>query len=109
MNPKDFDKIVEQRRARIVAILTAKGKEYATDADRLHNFKVSAAFAGTTPVYECWAFNRKHLVSIMDMVNAQNQGKRFTSAQWDEKIGDAINYLILLEALLKESIDAQGK
>jgi len=41
----------------------------------------------------------KHLVSVFDLI----EGRIPTSQEMiDEKIGDMINYLILLEAVLKE-------
>ena len=45
----------------------------------------------------------KHLVSILDIVDAIPK-QIPTPALVEEKIGDAVNYLILLEALLKERI-----
>jgi hypothetical protein len=41
----------------------------------------------------------KHLVSVMDMVES---GDEYDPEYIYEKIGDMINYLILLEGLLKD-------
>ena len=44
----------------------------------------------------------KHLVSISDMVpNAKN----YPPETWQEKIGDTINYLLILSAMVKENAD----
>ena len=42
---------------------------------------------------------QKHLVSVMDLVHGKLKSE---PVMVDEKIGDMINYLILLEAVLKE-------
>ena len=44
----------------------------------------------------------KHLVSVLDMVDSFGKEDLPTTSFIDEKIGDSINYLILLEAMLKE-------
>ena len=36
----------------------------------------------------------KHFISLTDMINS---GKEFNKDVWDEKITDAINYLLLLK------------
>jgi hypothetical protein len=78
--------------------LVLKGKEYATD-DRLHNFKVAANTIGCTPKQALGGFMAKHIVSIYDMIRNDQQ---YSISQWDEKIGDAVNYLILLKAIVEE-------
>lgn len=99
MTPKRFNLLVLEQVEAIQTVLTSKAKEYADDEDRLHNFKVAAAFAGTRPTEECWGFARKHLVSLMDMVKS---GKEYPMALWQEKLGDAVNYLILLRACVED-------
>jgi hypothetical protein len=96
MNHKDFDKIVEIRCKKIVTVLSSKAKEYASGADRLHNFKIAAAAKGETPEKALWGMYMKHWVSIQDMVNDPDT---INPKVMDEKIGDAVNYHILLEAL----------
>lgn len=45
----------------------------------------------------------KHLVSLSDMCGkTESLGATYPVAAWEEKIGDAINYLVLLEAIVKE-------
>ena len=76
-----------------------KSKEYASDGDKLYNFKRTAAMLDCSSEEALLGMLAKHLVSIIDMV----QNKREADYKlWDEKIGDAINYLILLEAIIRE-------
>ena len=92
-------KFFEDRVQKCRDTLIVKAKEYATD-DRLHNFMVSADFMGVSPEQACLSFMTKHLVSISDMCGDSTQGKSHTLEIWDEKIGDALNYLFLLSALV---------
>jgi len=98
---KRFNQLVERRIDRIRKVLRSKGGEYASDQDRLHNFKVAARIDDETPSQSLWGMFKKHLVSVIDLKNGTH---RVTSHLVDEKIGDAINYLILLEALMVEEI-----
>jgi len=98
MNNQEFEKVLETRIELIKSTLSRKAKEYSTD-DRLYNFKRAAEIARTTTEKALFGMFLKHLVSVIDIV----EGKRdFDGQILDEKIGDAINYLILLEAVLVE-------
>ena len=79
--------------------LMNKAKEYATDGDRLHNFKVAASVQGISPTAALAGMMAKHTVSVYDMIGT---GKVYDIALWEEKIKDSINYLFLLWALLNE-------
>jgi len=102
MKPIDFEKVLTDRLIAIKAVLGKKAGEYARGDDRLHNFKRVAAVKGCTAADACIDGFCKHLVSILDMVDDLGKGTKNPVALWDEKIGDAINYLILLEAIIKE-------
>ncbi len=104
MNNETFDKILKDRLDKIVAVLGSKGEEYSSEGDRLHNFKVAARIgvdAHATPEEALWGMLNKHLVSVMDIV-AQCHEERCSEEILNEKLGDTINYFILLEALLRE-------
>ncbi|MCP4127754.1 MAG: hypothetical protein GY753_11905 [Gammaproteobacteria bacterium] len=83
----------------IKKVLGTKAGEYAHGGDRLHNFKVAAAVNDVPPEQALWGMATKHLVSVMDLVAGRLVAR---PEMVDEKIGDMINYLILLEAILKE-------
>lgn len=93
-----FDKAVLKRLELCKEILIIKGKEYATDKDKFHNFNVAAILNGTTPEKALWGFATKHLVSIMDIIDDSD---KFSGQQIEDKIGDMINYLILLGIMLQ--------
>jgi hypothetical protein len=96
----EFQRVLECRLESARAVLAAKAREYAGPIDRLHNFKASAALLRCTPEVACLSFLTKHLTSIIDMVYEAD--RVHPAEKIDEKIGDAINYLILLEALMRE-------
>lgn len=99
MSPELFNTLVEQRTEKIRAVLGQKAGEYASDTDRLHNFKRAADLMRCTPEEALLGFLTKHIVSVIDMIKADRD---FHPEVIDEKIGDCINYFILLEALMKE-------
>ena len=94
-----FAGVVRHRQAAIEESLAAKGEEYARGGDRLHNFRRISAFTGKPMRQACWALAMKHITSLQDMV--EDDGEH-PAEVWDEKLGDAINYLILLDAIVRE-------
>jgi hypothetical protein len=99
MNTTDFNTLVDARIEKIRATLKKKAGEYAQNDDRLYNFRKAAAVDGETPARALWGMAKKHLVSVMDLKDGLLPS---TPEMVDEKIGDMINYLILLEAVLLE-------
>jgi len=96
MNHEEFERVFERQVTQSREALVTKAKEYASDEDRMHNFKKAAALSGGTPEKALWGFLVKHLVSLSDMVESE---EFYLADTWDEKVGDSINYLILLRAL----------
>lgn len=101
MSNDTFKGLVDRRFEKCRETLIKKASEYSPDDDdRLHNFNLGAAYLGCAAEWYALNLLTKHLVSIRDMV---------ASGYWDEetideKIGDAINYLLLLEAIMKEDL-----
>ena len=101
MDSMIFEQVLKERIEKCVNVLNVKADEYAT-SDRLHNFKVAAGLQGCTPIKALAGMMCKHTVSVYDLVNDQEAGKTIPIELWDEKIGDSINYLLLLTALVAE-------
>lgn len=109
-----FEKIFNRRVKLTRDVLASKNAEYASDADKLHNFKRAGAMLNCTPEKALIGMWTKHIISLLDIVDEldkkcgtnQNCFPAFDGDAYmekiDEKIGDAINYLILLEALITE-------
>jgi len=106
MNVKDFNEMLEARIKKTREVLAAKNKEYASDVDKLHNFKRAGKMLQIAPEYALVGMMVKHTISILDIVDKINNNKEYpTKEMIEEKVGDNVNYLILLEALIKEHID----
>ena len=105
MNKDEFDEIVERRTRKIVKTLTTKTKEYADNDDAFHTFNLAARIAGTTPEEALKGMMLKHIVSVFDMIEWSyiDEG-RLNEAIIDEKIGDTINYLVLLEGMMRHQL-----
>lgn len=104
MTSEKFNQHLKQMQEATVGTLMSKAAEYATDGDRLHNFKVAAAVQGITPVQALGGMMAKHTVSVYDMIGT---GKAYPLELWREKLVDHANYLFLLWALIQEEgVDA---
>ena len=103
----EFNQILKRRMELIEEVLGAKAQEYASNTDRYHNFRVAARMLNTIPEKALIGMLVKHLVSVFDIINSLDGCVRHTTLTKelvDEKIGDSINYLVLLEGLLRERI-----
>ena len=109
MNITEFNDLIDNRCVEIKKVLASKGEEYSMSGDRLHNFNVAARLKNTTREDALWGMLIKHEVSVLDMIhNLQFANRELpTEAYINEKIGDFINYLILLEACFKDRIRRQ--
>lgn len=105
MKVTEFEPIVENRINKIRTVLAKKAKEYtgASGLDRLHNFNRASAMLGISREKALLGMWTKHIVSVLDIIDAFDTQKP-TVEMIDEKIGDLINYAILLEAMMKEDI-----
>jgi len=99
-----FSTVVVERCEKIKAVLAYKEKEYAQGGDRFHNFNVAARMDHTTPEKALRGMWLKHIVSVFDMVENPDC---INKALVDEKIGDLINYAILLEGMFIQKIEGE--
>lgn len=101
MNTEKFNQLFEEQIERSRRVLCAKAKEYATE-DRLHNFKVAAQLEDITTEQALAGMMAKHTVSVYDMCAID---KSYPIDLWEEKITDHINYLLLLNAVIREGVE----
>ena len=105
MKNKEFENILDERTKKMKKTLSSKGKEYSGEGtDRLHNFKVAARKRNTTPEDALMGMKVKHDVSLDDIIDNMKKGIMPPLELLEEKIGDEINYWVLLEAVIKERI-----
>jgi hypothetical protein len=101
MTNEQFNLVFDGTIAKITSVLCKKAGEYAR-GDRLHNFKVAAALASSSPEMALRGMLSKHIISVWDLINDVEQGKNASLEMWDEKIIDSMNYLLLLRAIVHE-------
>lgn len=110
MTTKEFDIVVNHRLDECKRVLIEKAKEYAKgDEDRMHNFNRAAQITSECREKALFGFFLKHLVSVMDIIDDMNNNPSYVPNRplVEEKIGDAINYLLLLEASIEDKRDQQ--
>lgn len=104
MTSQVFNKLLNERINKIIGILEHKATEYSSNDDRLHNFKAAALRRNITPERALDGMMLKHEISVQDIINNIDNNILPSKMLLNEKIGDMINYYILLEALITERI-----
>lgn len=104
MTSQDFKLLIERRQDQSVNTLVRKNLEYGTQTDMLESFKEQAQLSlHNTPMGIGWELMVKHLYSVRRIIREYEETGKIPSQEMiDEKFGDAINYLILIEALFEE-------
>jgi hypothetical protein len=97
MLAKEFDALVDNEHEASKDMLLNKSIEYATDKDRLSNFKLAAGIRGVNPADALVGMVVEHWVSISDMAKHPTM---YTMEKWLEKLRDDRNYTYLLTAIL---------
>lgn len=108
MNQEQFETIMKKRLIKTCETLTAKASEYAR-GDRLSNFKKIADMLDTTPEKALIGLVMKHIVALVDFIDdIYFDDKLQPYSRWDEKIGDVMAYMVLLDAMVQERIARQA-
>lgn len=85
------------------ALQIGKAKDYASDLDALSNFKSQDAEAlGLTPFQKWGVYFGKQAMSIMNAIGKNPNIPSTISEPIEERIHDAIIYLVLLKCLLED-------
>tara|TARA_R100001463_G_scaffold9160_2_gene27556 strand:- start:6448 stop:6765 length:318 start_codon:yes stop_codon:yes gene_type:complete len=99
---EQFDNFLSTVFNRTIKMFNCKRDEYACNDDVFRSFRLGTGFSiHDEPAQVAYEYLCKHLESIRTMV--KNCEENVESTEYiEEKIGDAINYLIIIEGLLKE-------
>ena len=110
MRAEEFNKIFDDTIAKCAEVLKAKGNEYSLDYDRVHNFNIAKQLMNSSAVNALGGMMVTHTVSVYDYIDRYERGEDISLEQWDEKIIDSMNYLILLRAVIidERKIDDWG-
>jgi hypothetical protein len=107
MTRKQFVEEVVQRRVQLIKdVLETKNSEYADKDDVFKAFTESLPLSfHDTKQAVAWEFMVKHLQSIKMIIETRAKTGHIPDEKMlEEKIGDAINYLILIEGMFKEDM-----
>lgn len=105
MSTEEFEDVLHFRLNKIKSILGDKAKEYADNKDVLRNFNRASKLRNKPREVCLVGMMDKHIVSIYDIIDGIERGEYPTEEMTNEKIGDTINYLILLEASIKHTLN----
>ena len=99
MENQKFTDVVNEQVEICLNMLVSKNDHYNPATDKLQSFKKAAHLGDETQAQALGGMMRKHTVSIYDMINS---GQKYSMEQWNEKITDHINYLLLLKSVVVE-------
>lgn len=107
MTNEEFETIKNGCIAEINRVLGNKAREYSSKQDRLHNFnEAKKIMRCNTREYALLGMLNKHTVSVTDLIlKYEKEGILPNENTLEEKIGNSINYLILLKACFLEDIE----
>jgi len=97
-----FQEIVSNRLYKISSVLMRKADEYVRGDDKLYNFNRGSIALDQSREKYLMSLAMKHIQSTIDMVVDLERGMIHLEHHIEEKIGDIINYMILLEVSLKQ-------
>lgn len=106
MNFERFEQLLDELESSSTTTLKYKNSNYASDVDRLHNFKAGADIMGSTSAEACWGYLTKHLVALRDKVKRNDFSDR---EDFLEKCQDTINYIRFLWCIGNEENDKKGE
>lgn len=111
---EDLNEVVEEFTEHSADLLVRKGQEYATEEDRLKNFRTVAEMMDLDPTEVCMNYLLKHMQSLALAVRTGDYDWNWRTDDGDEglkqRVADGINYLFLLAAILeaKEGYRREG-
>jgi len=103
MTPVQFEAIYNDFIKEVHRTLIIKGGEYASDNDRLANFYEASRRQNLNPERVLFVYLDKHFAALQNYLkDMENHRSRPRSEAISGRIVDAVNYLILLHAMLIE-------
>lgn len=106
MDNDTFNANIEARVKQSLDTLYAKNSAYNPDADKLAGFKLAGGLQGITAREALGGMMAKHTVSVYDLIRQKDLA---SDELWTEKLGDHLNYLLLLSAVVADERDELEK
>lgn len=106
MVKEDFIKMRSEIFDKCINITKSKGEDYTKgNVDVLSNFKEGGRDLGVPPMKTLGIFMKKHTDAISNYIKNDGQCE---SEPISERIADAINYLVFLQAIIKDEEKENG-
>ena len=109
MKAQEFEKHSKELIDHCWELLFSKAKEYASEEDRLANFKQPTTLFGVSAPEICLYYDSKHIASMVMIAQDISKGKLPTRELLMEKVGDYINYGLLFYSTVLELIEKEEK
>ena len=109
MTQERFQRVFNHRIADCARTLVEKSEEYSRNGDRLHVFKRAAGAKGESPEAALVGIWMKQVIALVDLAQDIDTSGCAPYPVWEEKIRDVVNYTILLDALVTERLEREGR
>lgn len=106
MDSKTFERLCKELLAKSQDTLLGKSKEYASDVDRLANFRQPTAMMNMSPAEVCLMYQMKHISSVAKIAKETSQGIIPSKELLQEKCQDMLNYTLIFYAIVNEMIES---
>ena len=104
LTQKEFENLINYRFEKCRSVLLRKKEEYAEDDDMLRNFNNAACTLEMEPEQVAFMYMMKHFQSIKDLLFGK---KKLTNDLWEEKITDLINYLLIIDSIIRIKLNSK--
>lgn len=108
LDTKQFEKLCKELLDKAEVTLFARSHEYASDTDRLANFRQPTSMLGISPAEVCLMYQMKHIASVAKIAKESSQGILPSKELLQEKCQDVLNYTLIFYAIMNEMIQAQA-
>lgn len=98
---QEFERLFEERIEKCKNVLAVKAEEYSSDEDKMRNFNVAGRMLGVPPYKIAFYYMMKHFESVYEIVI---EDKKVSRDVWDEKVGDLLNYIFLIDAMVVKAL-----
>lgn len=107
MNAAKFEEIWMEQVAAEKSMLLERAAAYATNGDRLGNFKEGGQLNGCHPMRYGFSLVSKHIIALRDLITkieaGQGEFTPYEEAKVTEYVTDIRNYAVLMKALYLEA------
>jgi len=106
MKKSEFRKVVSDTFNEILHLADTKGEEYSSSPDQFANFRSLAGELDLTMEKVLMVYLAKHLQSVKAFIKDTPRSYKVEMSEPIEgRVDDAIHYLLLLKAMIKEGRD----